>query len=54
MKVNCLTLGDFMEMLHMVTNKEIKYSQLQTNVEGSRQEDNAKHESNAGDMFPLK
>jgi hypothetical protein len=31
-----------------VTNKKIKYSQLQINFEDSMQEDNAEHESNAG------
>lgn len=37
-----------------VTNKEIKYSQLQINFEGSMQEDNAKQESNAGVYASLK
>ena len=37
-----------------VTNKEIKYSQLQINFEGSMQEDNAEHESNAGVYASLK
>lgn len=37
-----------------VTNKEIKYSQLQIKVEGSMQEDNAEHESNAGAYASLK
>ncbi|MGH4117954.1 group II intron reverse transcriptase/maturase [Clostridium sp.] len=37
-----------------VTNEEIKYSQLQINFEGSRQEDNAEHESNAGAYASLK
>ena len=37
-----------------VTNKEIKYRQLQINVEGSMQENNAEHESNAGAYASLK
>jgi RNA-directed DNA polymerase len=37
-----------------VTNKEIKYSQLQNKFEDSVQEDNAKHESNAGVYASLK
>jgi RNA-directed DNA polymerase len=37
-----------------VTNKEIKYSQLQINFEGSTQEDSAEHESNARAYGSLK
>ena len=37
-----------------VTNKEIKYSQLQINFEDSLQEDSAEHESNAGVYASLK
>ncbi|HZK61456.1 MAG TPA: group II intron reverse transcriptase/maturase [Anaerovoracaceae bacterium] len=37
-----------------VTDKEIKYSQLQTNIEDSLQEDSAEHESNAGVYASLK
>lgn len=37
-----------------VTDKGIKYSQLQTNIEGSLQEDSAEHESNAGVYASLK
>ena len=37
-----------------VTNKEIKYSQLQINFEDSMQEDNAEQESNAGVYASLK
>jgi RNA-directed DNA polymerase len=37
-----------------VTNKEIKYSQLQNKIEGSMHEDNAEHESNAGVYASLK
>ena len=37
-----------------VTNKEIKYSQLQIKIEGSMQEDNAEQESNAGVYASLK
>ena len=37
-----------------VTDKEIKYSQLQTNLEGSLQEDSAEHESNVGVYASLK
>ena len=37
-----------------VTNKELKYSQLQINFEDSMQEDNAEHESNAGVYASLK
>ena len=37
-----------------VTNKEIKYSQLQSNLEDSLQEDNAEQESNAGVYVSLK
>ena len=37
-----------------VTDKEIKYSQLQFNFEDSPQEDNAEHESNAGVYESLK
>jgi hypothetical protein len=37
-----------------VTDKEIKYRQLQTQVEDFMQEDNAEHESNAGVYVSLK
>ena len=37
-----------------VTDKETKYSQLQTNIEDSLQEDSAEHESNAGVYASLK
>lgn len=37
-----------------VTDKEIKYSQLQSNTEGSLQEDSAERESNAGAYVSLK
>jgi len=37
-----------------VTDKEIKYSQLQTKGEDFMQEDNAEHESNAGVYVSLK
>ena len=37
-----------------VTDKEIKYSQLQFNFEDSPQEDSAEHESNAGVYASLK
>jgi hypothetical protein len=37
-----------------VTNKEIKYSQLQINFEDSMQEDNAEHESNVRVRASLK
>ncbi|MCB2297301.1 hypothetical protein [Clostridium tagluense] len=37
-----------------VTNKEIKYIQLQINFEGSTQENSAEHESNAGVYAYLK
>ena len=37
-----------------VTDKEIKYSQLQFNFEDSPQEDSAEHKSNAGVYASLK